>query len=157
MGYDLNSQEYFIAIQDAYANMWSINTKAGTFGDFCFSVRAKPAEGPDYSAYGVIFRYQDDNNFYLYTITGDGYFSLHKRVNGQFTPLISHQQAAAITKGKNTNLLYVIAKGQQIWLFVNGQQLANVSDGTFAQGRIGLLAAPGLHVRFDDVEIRQAR
>ena len=157
VGYDLAAQEYIIALNNAMSTTWYVNARAGSFSTFCLSVNAKQAEGAEEASYGVVFRYQNEDNFYLFTVTGDGHYSLHKRVDGLFIPLISHQAHSAINSMQSPNQLEVMAKGEEISLYANRQLLITVSDATFSDGLVGLFASPGAHVRFDDLKVYRER
>jgi hypothetical protein len=154
LGYNLNLGEYFMFFREPTEPPCSVNTKVGPFNDFCYSVLAQPVEGPDTSLYGVVFRYQDENNFYAFVISGSGYFGVYKRVNGEYVPLVDFQPSQAIQTGQGSNILQVVAKGAKLWLLINNQEVANLDDTSFQMGRIGFYAMPGLHARFDNVEVR---
>lgn len=157
MGYNLSLGEYFMAFPEPVEPPCAVNAKAGPFTDFCYSVLAQPVEGPDTGLYGIVFRYQDDNNFYAFVISGKGYFGVYKRANGEYVPLVDFQPSPAIQTGQGSNILQVVVKGENMWFLVNDQELVNLTDSTFRTGRIGFYATPGLHVRFDNAEVRAAQ
>ena len=53
--------------------VWS--TLDRKFNDVDLRVTVRLMDGPiDQNQYGVIFRYRDEENFYLFRITSDGYY-----------------------------------------------------------------------------------
>jgi len=133
-----------------------VNPRFQPPADFCYQVVAQPVEGPEHLPYGLVFRYQDDQNFYAFVVNSMGMYALYLRQNGEYTPIIPFQPSPAIYQGASANLLQVIVRGTSIELYANGQLLAAVEDETFTRGKIGLYAGPGLYVRFDDLEIARA-
>jgi hypothetical protein len=136
---------------------WSV-TAGKTFGDFTLDVDATPLTGPDDNDYGVIVRRVDDNNFYRFEISGDGYFNIQKRQKGKWQKLVADwTESSAIRKGAATNHLRVVCAGRTLTFFVNQVQVAQVSDDTFARGEVGVLAGtltePGVQVAFDNFQV----
>jgi hypothetical protein len=52
------------------------------FDDVVLTVDAQQISGPNNNAYGLICRYQDEQNFYLFLISGDGYYAIGKYQSG---------------------------------------------------------------------------
>ena len=52
------------------------------FSDVIITAQARQVSGPDDNAYGVICRYQNEENFYLFLVSGDGYFAIGKYQSG---------------------------------------------------------------------------
>jgi hypothetical protein len=65
---------------------WSI--VGGPYGDLRVSVESKITPDDPVAAIGLIFHYQDENNFYLYSITNDGFYALELLMNNQWITLI---------------------------------------------------------------------
>ena len=83
-----------------------------TFGDFVLEVDAWQRGGAPESSYGVLFRMQDDGQFYRFDITGNGLYMIERRAaDGTWTRLLREWTAtAAINQGLNVaNRLKVIA------------------------------------------------
>jgi hypothetical protein len=152
--------QLYILIKQPDTLAWSA---AGlSLADFTLEVEAAPLEGPDDNGYGVIARRVDDENFYSFQISGDGYFIIQKRVKGKWRNLSGDWQASpAIHVGRQVNHLRVTCKGSTLTFVVNETQLAQVTDGEFARGDIGVvastLAEPGVRVAFDNVSVTQPR
>ncbi len=131
-----------------------------TFSDFVLEVDAHQNSGTPDSSYGVLFRMQDNDQFYRFEITGDGHFILERRnADGTWTRLSSDwTTSAAINQGLNAvNRLKVIASGSLITVYANDVLLQEATDATYASGTIGLDAGTfgdsNLQVSFDNLAI----
>jgi Domain of Unknown Function (DUF1080) len=148
-------------IDDLDTIAWS-TPKDKRFGDFVLDVDATQVEGPNDNTYGVIFRYQDDRNFYRLDISGDGYFAVFKRKDSAWTKVQDYVESAAVKQGNATNHLQVIAKGSQFTFNVNGEAVKTFSDGDFSSGNIGLTAGTlfenaGVHIAFDNLKVSEVK
>lgn len=154
MGYDLGREEYYIASSDAFEDTWAVSSRGPQRSSFCFTARARPTDDETYGIYGLVFGYRDDENFYLFTVSTDGYYSLHKREDGEFSTVLPHQREEAIEEGDGMNVLSVVSYQGHIWLYINRQPIDSVSNESPSRGAFGFFAAQGLHVQFDDYEVR---
>lgn len=136
-------------------------TNAGRdFTDVIVTVQARQTSGPNNNAYGVLCRYQDENNFYIFLISGDGYYAIGKYETGkdQITYLTENEEyifSDLINQGVATNLIRVSCIGNELGLSVNGLPLVTVTDNSFSGGDVGLGVStlePGTAVvQFDDL------
>lgn len=127
-------------------------------GDFYLEAATIHAGGPLNNEFGVIFRYQDDDNFYAYSISSDGYYRLDRKEAGEWSSLITWTESGAIHTGENSfNLLGLLVEGAQIALLVNDTPLATFTDAAFASGAIGATAGTydeaGVEIAYDDVTL----
>lgn len=129
------------------------------FNDVIITTQARQVSGPNDNAYGVICRYQDENNFYIFLISGDGYYAIGKYETGrpQITYLTGDGEyvfSEVINQGVATNQIRASCVGEELSLSVNGLPLATVTDPSFADGDAGLGVStlePGTAVvQFDD-------
>lgn len=109
-------------------------------------------------AYGIVFRYQDVNNFYYFRLDDDGYFEIGKRVEGEFVPLSGPTFTEAILKNGEYNKLALIVAGDIFHAFINLEEVATVIDGEFDSGQLGMMASSPLgttdfRAEFDDFSI----
>lgn len=116
---------------------WQYNRNAGRFKDFIIEEDIRLVSGPMSSAYGLIFRCQDDDNFYRFLIASNGSYLIGTRLDGKWTILQSSMPSPYINQGNSTNHLKVICKGNQIEAQVNGHHLTTVVDDSFADGYVG--------------------
>jgi hypothetical protein len=120
------------------------------------------AAGPDDVSYGMLLRYQDKENYYSISLSENGKYSFGKNVGGKWSNLISWTASPAIKAGKNnTNLLRVVAVGNNMAIYVNGQALATVTDDSIQEGVVGMIASSyaeaGFEAGFRKIQIWQAR
>jgi hypothetical protein len=132
------------------------------FSDGVISVRTQVVSGPDDNAYGVICRYQDNNNYYVFLISGDGFYAIGRYTAGsnQVTYLTGggeYVPSDIINQGNSQNQMRVTCAENQLVLAVNGIELEAITDTAFTQGDIGLAVstfqAGTLQVRFNDLEV----
>ena len=132
----------------------------GDYGNAAISLDTT-IDGPQESAAGLVFRYQDDKNFYLFTITGDGRYGLDMYKDDELTTLIDWTESSAINAAGELNNLRVETLGDTIRLFANDQLLDEISDGTFKRGKTAIALNtfddPKLTVIFDNLEIRSLK
>lgn len=145
----------------APGQIWWTNPNRN-FSDAIINVRAEQLSGPDDNAYGVICRYQSPENFYVFLISGDGYYAIGKYQTGstQIQYLSGGGQytaSATINQGQAMNQIRVSCVGNQLSLSVNGLPLETVTDPTFVTGDIGLAVSsfqPGTTaIQFDDLRV----
>jgi hypothetical protein len=106
----------------------------GTFGDEC--------SGKD--RYGLIFRAPDTSQGYLISISCDGSFRLStwESDSEEYTTIKKWTSSAYIDSGPGgTNRLGIKAKDSKLTGFINGNQVFELNDSTFAKGRFGVLVA----------------
>jgi hypothetical protein len=129
------------------------------FADVIIEVDASKVAGPDDNDYGVICRYQDENNFYFFEISSDGYYSIGKYKDDQLVliGMEKMQTSDYIYQGQATNHLRAACVGSNLSLMVNGHLLAEVEDGDYSMGDVGLIAGtfetPGVDILFDNFKV----
>ncbi len=133
-----------------------------SFDDLIINVQARQVSGPDDNAYGVICRYQNEENFYVFLISGDGHYAIGKYQSGspQVQYLTGEGQyvfSEAINQGAAQNDIRASCIGNELSLAVNGIPLETATDPTFVTGDIGLGASsfrPGSAViEFDSIRV----
>lgn len=106
------------------------------FGDFTFTTRFKTVRGRRERMAGVVFRLQDERNFYVVRASSLGNtFRFYKVVDGQRGPLLGPE--VEIPSGV-WHELTVECRGNQIRCLLNGRELIPpLTDPSFVRGRIG--------------------
>jgi len=108
------------------------------------------------NGFGLVCRYQDDENYYAFLVSSDGYYGIIRVLYGGFTVLNSGkmQYSDIIRQGEAINYIRADCVGNQLTLFVNSNQLVQVEDDVFSQGLVGLTASsfeePGTAILFDN-------
>ncbi|HAF61855.1 MAG TPA: hypothetical protein DCK95_05970 [Anaerolineaceae bacterium] len=108
------------------------------------------------NGFGLVCRYQDDENYYAFLVSSDGYFGILRVLYGGFTVLNSGkmQYSDIIRQGESINHIRADCVGNQLTLYVNNNLLAQVEDDVFSEGLLGLTASsfeePGVAILFDN-------
>lgn len=87
---------------------------------------------------GLIFHYQDADNFARLLINHQGWWSLTETRNGQRRILRDWNSHPAIPPGAGSFRLGLLAKDNAADVFYNGHLLGGVSNLTLTQGQIGI-------------------
>lgn len=159
--------------KDGYMLLSALTTQYGwrmathpSVTDFYFEMTAQPEACSYKESYGIIFRVPDirnPNQGYLFGITCDGSAFLRLwdgtvSPNGLMTSLLPDTPSTAIQSGAGkTNRLGVLAKGDQISLYINGTLIKQIADSKFSSGYLGLFARadqnPPFAVRVNQVRL----
>jgi hypothetical protein len=151
--YAYEDGQYVIEVKEPEMIVWArVN---GSYDDARISVETEVPPGADVSAPGLIFHYQDANNFYLFSVSNDGYYALELRQGEEWITLIDWTESPAIDAVRNT--LRVETAGDDMTLYVNNELLEATSDGTFTDGEVALavssLQESTAEIRFDNLLI----
>ena len=146
-----------------YENGWLhlINNSAAQFAtgtwadqhlsDFILEVETKLVAGTDENWHTIICRYQDNDNYYSFRTSADGYYSIDKSVGGSWITLASVTYSSYINQGEDAvNLIRIECIASNLSLSVNGHLLWEGTDTTLTGGDI-VLAADALAGTFTEV------
>ena len=124
------------------------STNLATWGDYEVSAKIRSA---DNDAIGIMFRYQDKDNYYRFTWFAEGkYRRLEKRVGGTFTTLAEDRTAY---KSGQTYLVQVVTQGSFLKVLINGKIIFSVIDTAFSEGGVALYSYYNAGSYFDDVMV----
>ncbi len=129
--------------------------------DVRVEVDARTLDGPAENLFGVLCRYQDEQNFYFFLIGDDGFFVVGKYKNGEqsfigmetfgFHPVLQESHAVSHIRAE--------CVANTLTLYVNETQIVAVEDGDFVRGDVGFMAGtfevPGTDVLFDNFVVRK--
>ena len=151
--------QYHIIAKKINTFTWS---KSGRdFTDFVLEVDATQDQGPSNNSYGVLFRAEDDEHFYRFGISGDGFYFLDKFIGDDWVAIIDWTESPYINRGQASNRLKVTCAESQITLHVNDQNLATITNDSYDHGDIGLFAVsfaePNVHITFDNLKVWAAK
>ena len=112
------------------------------FNDFILDVDIKAVAGIIDNWQGVSVRRQDEDNYYDFSISADGYYTILKLENSITKNLIGGPTPSSyINKGIGaTNHIQVEANKNTLSLSVNGHHLSTVTDNAFKEGTVLLKA-----------------
>jgi hypothetical protein len=124
--------------------------KTGRFGpSVTVSVMLKPVAGKLDQGGGVVWLYQDANNYYVTRYNPlEENFRVYKVVDGKRTQLGTVEQIKAEPDKWHT--ITATHAGQQITCVLDGKHRLSVTDATFQKpGRVGLWTKADAQTRFD--------
>src|SRR5712692_250790 len=128
--------------------------QASNFSNFALQVQMTIIKG---NSGGIIFRAHlgsTNTSFYFFSIGQDGSYVFGTTQIGSssgtsklvFSSQGNMNAAAAIKHGLNqTNLITIVARGSDIYLFVNKHYIDHISDSTLNSGKIGVFANATSH------------
>jgi predicted RNA-binding Zn-ribbon protein involved in translation (DUF1610 family) len=89
------------------------------------------------SAWGVIFRVRDNQNYSWFRMTDSKYFAVSVLENSQWRDHVAWTRTETI-KPNGVNQLEIIAREAHLVFVINGQIVSEVDDDGFSQGLVGL-------------------
>lgn len=107
-----------------------------TFSDFDLRVVSKQTLGEgQFGEYGVIFRYQDRGNYYIFRLRADGAYRVSRSLAGKQEDLSAstdpERVAPPFAVGLNwSNDIRIVGKGNQFQFYVNGKLLTLCPKGS---------------------------
>ena len=128
--------------------------------DVDLSVRFKPVSGRVDRAAGLVWRFQNEDNYYIVRANAlENNVVLYKVQNGKRTDLPVKGEGR--TYGKKTQVpsgqwstLRVVAAGPRFEVHFNGSKLYEVEDTTFGQaGKVGVWTKADSVTQFDDLTV----
>ena len=139
---------------------WYISTQlARTFTDFDAKVDARISVIEYDKSYGLIFRREDSENFYVFMVNPTtGKYRLRKQENDRWSTIVRWTESRFINRGNATNEVRVVARGNVLELFINGKLVDSSRDFAFKSGNIALYALNGsdpggAEFFFDNLEV----
>ena len=106
--------------------------------DFQFIVNCKHISGSKAgSGWGVIFRIEDNQNYYWFRMTEQQFFAVSVQKDGQWHDVVDWRRTDSI-KPNGVNQLEVIAQESHFIFLVNAQVVNEVDDDHFSRGLVGL-------------------
>lgn len=116
------------------------------------SVRLKPVAGRADRGGGLVWRYRDENNYYL--VQADALaenVAVFKVVNGRRIPLLG---AVKHDIPSGWSILKISARGSRFQVYVDHRRLIQGWDSTFSgPGKVGLCTAADSVTYFDDFRV----
>jgi hypothetical protein len=151
--------EYRLGVTHRDYMVWSYPAYDKDLRNFAIDVDGRQVEGSLDSSFGPIVRVQtEEEHYYWFQISGDGYFSVELKEKGEWILLHGWEASSAIKQGLDaTNQLRVICYEDRFGFYVNGTHLIDVTDEALRAGNIGLAAGaydePPVAVDFDNLTV----
>jgi hypothetical protein len=124
----------------------------GTHKDVSLSVLARPVSGKVDQGFGMVWRYQDANNYYITRCNADeDNCTIYHTVAGHRRPF----QNKRLKVARNTwHTLKLEAVGDHFVVWFDGTKVLDAKDGTFKDaGKVGLWTKADSVIQFDDFTI----
>lgn len=127
---------------------------AATDASFSSSSTGKPLSGIATRVNG-----KSNEKFYYLLIRSDQSVALGKRDADGWHNKVDWQKNAAIASNSSSNHLELIAQGDQITGFLNGQKIGSFQDAEYKQGKVALVSSQATPaqatITFDNVTVTQ--
>jgi len=131
-----------------------------TTADVDLAVRFKPISGRVDQAAGLVWRYRDEDNYYIVRANAlEDNVVLYKVENGTRADLPVRGEGRTYGKkaevpARQWSTLRVVATGSRFEVHVNGTKLYEVEDTTFAEpGKVGVWTKADSVTQFDDLTV----
>jgi len=137
--------------------VWWVTPDGEDVTDFYLSVKARQLNGPETGEYGLIYRQQDEEHYYLFEVIDRGEYAVYLYTPDGWQALIEWTPHPSIQPGMITKLA-VLGRGERFDLFINDAYLDSYTDSELLSGQAGLLVGlsnPGDEGTwiFDDFEL----
>ena len=131
-----------------------------TAADVDVSVRFKPVSGRVDQAAGLVWRFQNEDNYYIVRANAlENNVVLYKVQNGKRVDLPlkgegrTYGKKAQVTSGQ-WSTLRIVATGPRFEVYANGSKLYEVEDRTFTHaGKVGVWTKADSVTQFDDLTV----
>lgn len=116
--------------------------------DVALEVQLRKVEGPDTRGYGIALRSTTaPRRAYRLFINTLGMYTVDMIVDGTTTRLISWRRAPSLVPGAATNTLRLVAQGNVLSVFLNGQQAGRLQNDIIPEaGAVQLIVENDLHI-----------
>lgn len=141
-----------VLVQRAVENQFNVVVApGGPYTDVDISVRFKPISGREDASGGIVFRFSDGRYYVIRANALEDNFRLY------YYDQKRYQLATAAVKPPalgQWHTLRVVAVGDRIQAYLNGQILIDHRDSRFRAGQIGLWTKSDSVTAFDDLEVK---
>jgi hypothetical protein len=150
--------KYLFTIRSTDTYYWA--TPYRNYSNVVIDVDAKKVGGPENNEFGVICRLKDEKNFYLFSISSDGYYGFFKMIDGEWVQEDKTEwqfNDKVILSGFRVNHFKVTCNADSLMLEVNGSTLIDIHDTDLITGDVGLYAGAYLSqdvvIQFDNFKV----
>lgn len=137
--------------QTAEAEFPAVVLSDASYTDFALSTQFKPISGEEDQAAGLIFRVEDENNYYIVRANAlEDNVDIYKYVDGERTQTAS--EPAELDTGEWRGLR-VEVEGEDIRVLLDKKEVVEATDDEFTAGRVGLWTKADSTSCFDNVMV----
>lgn len=141
-----------VLIQRAVENAFNvIVAPSGPYTDVDVTVRFKPVSGRQDASGGIVFRFSEGRYYVVRANALEDNFRLYYYDRGRHQLATARVQPPALGQW---HTLRVVAVGDRIQGYLNGQLLLDHGDARFRSGQVGLWTKADSVTAFDDLVIR---
>lgn len=138
--------------------IWGLS--GGNYDDIIIDVDVRVTQQAGDGDFGIICRYLDNENFYGLEISEDGYYTIWKYTNAEYTSLVDWRFSSKLADAASGAHLTATCAGDLLALSIDGEWLAEARDSELSYGDAGLIGgtwenAP-IAIRFDNFVISRA-
>jgi 3-keto-disaccharide hydrolase len=141
-----------VLVQQAVANTFNvIVAPSGPYKDVDVSVRFKPISGREDASGGIVFRFNEGRYYVVRANALENNFRLY------YYDQARHQLASARVQPpalRQWHTVRVVAVGDHIQGYLNGQLLLDHRDARYRSGQVGLWTKADSITAFDDLVVR---
>ena len=138
-----------------------ISANSNSYPNIEMNVNAYKKFGSNNNVFGLVCRYLNEDNYYSFLISSDGYYGIAKMFQGNYSLLSSDmmEYTESINKDNAENVLSAVCLGNKLSFSLNDEPLVDVSDNDLRAGKNGLIVGSfeeigELVVTFDDFSIK---
>lgn len=157
---DYEGGSYRILVTETNYSAWA--NPGCDFSDVSVEVDAVKIGGDDDNEIGIICRHANIDNYYVATISSDGFYGFLKRTDGDSLALLNMENmlpSDGINRGDASNHIRLDCVGSTLTLYVNGEFVGETMDSSISTGDVGLYAGtfsvPGTDILFDNFVVRE--
>ena len=126
--------------------------------DVVISIDGKVEQSSETGDYGVICRYNNAGDLYMFEITQDAYYAIHKYIGGEWYPLIDFTYSNLLVDVQEVSF-EAACIGDILSFAVNGKLLGEINDSSIRAGDYGFFAGTfdqgGNIISFDNLSVSQ--
>ena len=137
--YEYRNGEYWVTVNPEGRIVWVYLGESAA--NVKLSINTRVEASGENSGYGLICRYVDEENFYGFEISEDGYYTIWKRVNDEYIYLQEWEYWPNYPAVGQTAEMSITCLEDQLTLSINGELISEVTDSTFTSGDLGLFVS----------------
>jgi hypothetical protein len=147
--------EYFIEVYEPNWLTWA--HPGNRFTDVVVEAEARPVSGSADGHFGLLCRCRFPDDFYYFAITEDGYYAILRVEDGEPATLTGggFLPSPILRPGGGIRRIRAVCHGEQLTLYVNGQEVATTTDGALRWGDVAVAVGSGpggrIRVHFDNL------
>ncbi len=131
--YRFENGAYVIEAFEADQIVWQVIDTV--VDDASFEIEATVSK-PRSAAVALLFRYQDNQNFYILSVDGTGRYRVARYVDDAFSVLRDWTSSPSINAAGSPNRLKIEMAGDELTFYCNGQRLTTLRDSAFQSGEL---------------------